>query len=72
MKSNLPDDWNRFWTTCSEHDVRYHMSEWCPICEMSEEDQDAWVEAKDEEENEELQLREYDKDDYEPMDHPEW
>lgn len=69
---NLPDDWDNFWTTCPGHGVKYHMSEWCPVCEMNEEEEAAWLDSKEEDENEALQQREYDKDDYEPMDHPEW
>ncbi len=69
---NLPDDWNSYWSTCPEHDVRYHMSEGCPICELSEEEEEAWLEAKESEENDLLDQREFDKADYEPQDHPEW
>ena len=69
---NLPDDWNSYWSTCPEHDVRYHMSEGCPICELSEEEEEAWLEAKESEENDLLDQREFDRADYEPQDHPEW
>ena len=69
---NLPDDWNCYWYTCSEHDVKYHASEGCPICEMSEEEENAWIDARESEENDLLDEREFDKNNYESMDHPEW
>ena len=38
----------------------------------SEEEEEAWLEAKESEENDLLDQREFDKADYEPQDHPEW
>lgn len=33
MSRNVPDDWDRYWTTCSEGH-RYHLSEgYCTACE---------------------------------------
>lgn len=69
---NLPDDWNMYWYTCSEHDVKYHASEGCPICEMSEEEAESWLEAKETDENDLLDEKEFDENSYEPQDHPEW
>ena len=69
---NLPDDWNMYWYSCSIHDLDYHASEGCPVCEMSEEEEKVWLESKESEENDLLDEREFDKNDYEPQDHPEW
>ena len=71
---NLPDDWNSYWYTCSEHDVRYHASEGCPICEMSDEEQAEWIDDRDSAIEAEAEARYYDQQfpDWEPMDHPDW
>ena len=71
---NLPDDWDNYWDTCPEHGVKYHMSEGCPICEMSEEEQEQWMENRDRAIEEEAESRYYDEQypEWEPMDHPDW
>lgn len=45
---NLPEDWDSYWDVCPEHGVKHHMSEGCPICELSEEEEKAWIEKGDE------------------------
>jgi len=71
---NLPDDWDSYWTTCPEHDVKYHASEGCPICEMSDEEQAGWIDDRDGAIEAEAESRYYDQQfpDWEPMDHPDW
>ena len=64
--SNLPDDWNCYWVTCPEHDVKYHMSEGCQICEMSEEGQEQWSDDRDSAVEEKAESRYYDEQ------YPEW
>ena len=64
--SNLPDDWNCYWSTCPEHDVKYHMSEGCQICEMSEEGQEQWPDDRDSAVEEKAESRYYDEQ------YPEW
>jgi len=44
--SNVPDDWNAHWRTCSECGGRYHGSEWCEPCHIAE--LDARMEASKE------------------------
>ena len=70
--TNLPEDWNSYWDVCPEHGVKHHMSEGCPICDLSEEEEKAWYESKEDDENDMLDQMEFDKADYEPQDHPEW
>ena len=71
---NLSDDWDSYWTTCPEHDVKYHASEGCPICEMSDEEQAGWIDDRDGAIEAEAESRYYDQQfpDWEPMDHPDW
>jgi len=30
---NTPDDWGSFWTICPRCGSKYHLSEWCEVCE---------------------------------------
>jgi hypothetical protein len=71
---NLPDDWNCHWHSCTEHNVKYHAAEGCPICEMSEEEQAEWTDDRDSAIEAEAESRYYDQQypGWEPTDHPEW
>lgn len=67
---NLPEDWNSHWTTCDDHDVKYHTAECCPICDLSDEEQESWLEDRESAVEEKAEERYYNEQspDWEPID----